>query len=226
MVNDKPTVYDTSSVYDEAGGGGGSIIPDGYKIYQRLEMNNNYFPQDEQHLGKIIVDYTDVLQLVTDEKPSNPDPNPLLYPLFLRAQATNGYSRYISAGFSCWKSPLEYYYYDDHTQFGGPFSYPSKNIIVNTKSTKNKLIINGVTLNTTREIADHFSLLILGSGVSSNWSFYSFKVYDETETELKQYWLPALEISTNKKGILDIKNGLFVQVYNNSNASLYSEITL
>lgn len=37
MVNDRPTVYNTSSVYAEAGGGGGSPIPEGYELCQYVK---------------------------------------------------------------------------------------------------------------------------------------------------------------------------------------------
>lgn len=207
--------------------GGGSIAPEGYKIYQRLEMKSgNIFPQGENYLGKIKFNFNDVIILNVDLKPLNPDPNPLAGNLFLVAQASNGYSRFVCAGFQCWKSPSEYYRYDNNNRFGSSQSYPSANISYYAKSTKNSLTMNGTTLNVARADAPEFKMLILGSGVSENWSFYSFKVLDETETTISQYWLPALEIATNKKGIVDIKTGKFVQADNNNNAILYSELNL
>lgn len=220
-----PTIYNTLSIYKEAGGGGGSINPEGYKIYQRLEMKSgNFFPQGDYDLGKIKFNFDDVIILDVDLKPE--EPSSLTTKLFLRAQATNGYSRFVSAAFHCRKNPIQYYRYDTHTEFGPAESYPSENINCKTKSTKNSLTINGYTLNVAREDSPEFSMLILGSGVSNNWSFYSFKVLDETENLISQYWLPALEIATNKKGIVDIKSGRFVAVYDNNNANLYSEINL
>ena len=224
MVNNAPSVYDIPSIYN-VGGGGVSIIPEGYNIYQRLEMTNgNFFPQGSGLLEIIKFNFDDVIILNVDLKPT--EPNSLTTKLFLRAQASNGYSLFVSAAFHCRKSPSQYYRYDTHTEFGPAETYPSENIQCTAKSTKNSLTINGYTLNVARDNATEFSMLILGSGVSNNWSFYSFKVLEQTETTIKQYWLPAIEIATNKKGIVDIKSGKFVPVNDNNNATLYSKLDL
>lgn len=225
----KPSIYKGDGIYKGAGGGGGGggVFPDGFKIYQRLEMKSgNVFPQGPAHLDKIKFKFDEVIILDVDLKPTDPTPSPWVTPLFLVAQATNGYSRFVRAGFSCWKSPSQYFRYDGRDEFGAAQSYPSTNIYYNVKATKNNLVMNGVVRNRAREDSPEFSLLVLGSGVSNNWSFYSFKVLDEDETTITQYWLPAIEIATNKKGIVDIKSGNFVSVDNNNNAALYSELNL
>lgn len=228
MIENKPSIYNAPSIYNQ-GGGGGAFVPDGYKIYQILEMkNNNSFPTGGPGLGKIKIDYDDVIIFEADLKPTKPPVNPWDIIFYLRAQSTTGSSQFITAGVSCWNENYgnNYYYYNGSAEFGTAHSYPSQKIHFLTKSYKDKLIINGVTNVVARPhpSSNKFGMVLLGSGVSSEFTFYSLKVFDETEATLKQNWFPALELATSNKGILDLISGAFVKVQTDADATLFAEI--
>lgn len=195
----------------------GITPPTGFKLYSRLLFDSGYGFQGTgtNGLNSIIIDSDDSLELNIDFDPSLADKN--AYCFLFNFQASDGWSSWRRVGFIAREGYYQFCY--DTTTFGSQLSYLNKITPLSILDTATNTNVNNNIYSHAQESRPHYSCIQLSSYTGEN-SFYSFIVRDSTETNIKAQYVPALRLSDNTKGIVDIKSGSFVAVNNSSHSYL------
>lgn len=216
MVNDRPTVYKTSSVYNEAGGGGIPPIPEGYKelLYIRPNVDENSIignteaycdlgPGNNTDVWEInFLDITKILPWLQNN--SNTQTHDFL-------SLSNGKTRFLS----CRKNGnnLEFFfnadgYYSGSASIINPDIYKVKidkiKAVFGTSSVNNGGgAISAGTASYTYPFGNGTDIMPVKIG--------NIKIWDQTETNLLHDWRPVekLDGGDNRYGFLDVLNNVF-----------------
>jgi len=216
MVNDKPTVYNTSSVYKEAGGGGGGGLPDGYLQYTIIRNKVSFNGVE-----------TGIILNISGENKQN-----YTYGVkFVNKLLEHNYNQ-VARLFKTSGSPFCGIHLDD-TNFkfsnGGVVGTTSNNLPKNISEVgvKDNRLYN-LTTNTTiggtvnYVSVNYTNITLLGNPETSKnvpvnaEEILNFFVLNETNDKIIDC-IPAKEIDTNKIGVFDIIAQKFWPAANQSN---------
>lgn len=215
---EKPSIYNQPSIYNGGGGGGGGgYDKDGFVLYSKLLFHGAYsFKQfGDNSLQLILVKDDDrlILNVSADLNLANKNE----YHHILNFQKTGGgISGFKRCGVVC--RATYYNYCINTTTFGTQINYITSPVDLSLDLRQTKVVINGANTTFSAPPVGDYICNSISAPFGEN-SFSSFSVFGSDKT-LKEFWIPALNQTTSKKGILDIYSGRFIEAANQT----YSEL--
>lgn len=203
MVNNRPTVYKTESVYNEPGGGGGGGVPEGYTQCAYFEFLQNNI---SVYSGAAIfndVSKTDNIKVVGSLKGGD-----------------TGYNNGIKFGFKLTNNQVAnikiiYNKTDDVTRLQSFWNYVDKAhnlglMCFGRFGNSDSIFIDNATAsndNRNNDIVSIMSLFEMDYGVDYKGSRFSLFEIIGSDGTIKHKIIPAININNNNNVVLDIVTG-------------------
>lgn len=237
MVNNRPTVYNTASVYNEAGGGGGGggggDIPANIQLYLKLkETVSARFSQSD--LNQFPIKDSDIVNVVLELNLKQTSSGVYAGILCLNTQPLSGQDNGKNLICLSYSGTNNRFIFDKSGYANMSFSSVGDNFyLLSSTMYENDMTVkfNGQTKTANRNIQINNDLAITqiwpltNGGFQSSALFYLYGLTVKTNDGVLKYdFCPALNTDTNKIGLFEKVNGVFIAGNDNNNFELIGEL--